>query len=332
MQGNVLGQNNLISKSSKDINFFPYKYIEKDISGIYSTGDNVREISDILNYVGIDWTAKGKGDVVYGIYRLSSTSYLAEFNLKTLQVNAKKLTNFSWDSTNMRHLYLDNNFLYITYRGEYSKSSSRIYKINLQTLESEYTQISTEIDYYFTELSVKYGNYIVPSFTNQSKFYMLKQTTNGYEFKQYYTPSGVPDDGFLVLSNHVYTFKEISDDGGYYYDLGLIDEIYNETNTITGPFYIFGSTFNSLVTTLKNGVANLSSKQNIIRGEPRGATNNTIFKIHIKNNFCLLQPIFSEEDPNISTHMNFQCYCNEDASIIYTGRYQNKIGLLIADK
>ena len=42
MQGNVLGQNNLISKSSKDINFFTYKYIEKDISGIYSTGDDVR--------------------------------------------------------------------------------------------------------------------------------------------------------------------------------------------------------------------------------------------------------------------------------------------------
>ena len=331
MQGNVLGQNNLISKSSKDINFFPYKYIEKDISGIYSTGDDVREISDILSYVK-HWTPEGKGDVVYGIYSLSSTSYLAEFNLKTLQVNAKKLTNFSWDSEYMRHLYLDNNFLYITYWGGFSSSYSRIYKINLQTLESEHTQISTEIDYHFSDLSVKYGNYIVPSFTEHFEFYMLKQTTNGYEFKQYNIPSGVPSDGFLVLSNHVYTFMKISDDGGYYYDLGLIDEIYNETNTITGPFYIFGTTFDSLVSTLKEGVVNLSSKQNIVAGNPLSVSNTTIFKIHIKNNFCLLQPIFCEANPNISKYMDFQCYCNEDTSIIYKGRNQNKIGLLIADK
>lgn len=340
MQGNVLGQNNLISKSSKDINFFPYKYIEKDISGIYSTGDDVREISDILSNVN-RWTPSGKENTIYGLYR----SYLVEFDLKTLQVNVKKLTNFSW-GTHDANVYLDKNYIYVTGSPQYSPDFYTIVKINLQTLEVErMTATINESGLSTPYINFKYKDYHVATqiYSNNTFPYIIfKETPNGLEYKTFEFRLGDSGgwwvDGIILGSDYnVYAFKNatfnsINKTYYYYYNLGSIEEIYNETNTITGPFCITGSLCDAAIKTLCTERLHYNILNNIICDSSRSSNIGSIIKFILKNDYCIIQPIFCEANPNISTYMNFQCYCNEDASIIYTGRYQNKIGLLIADK
>ncbi len=340
MQGNVLGQNNLISKSSKDINFFPYKYIEKDISGIYSTGDDVREISDILSYVK-RWTPSGKENTIYGLYN----SYLVEFDLKTLQVNVKKLTNFSWGTSDAyANAYLDKNYIYVTRSPEYSPDFYTIVKINLQTLEVErMTATINESGWSTPYINFKYKDYHVATQiydNNTSPYIIFKETPNGLEYKTFEFDLGDSGlwwvNGIILGSDYnVYVFDEATFDSRnktyYYYNLGSIEEIYNETNTITGPFCITGSFCNTAIQTLCTEYLHYNILNNIIYDDS-GSNIGSIIKFILKNDYCIIQPIFCEANPNISTYMNFQCYCNEDASIIYTGRYQNKIGLLIADK
>lgn len=337
MQGNVLGQNNLISKSSKDINFFTYKYIEKDISGIYSTGDDVREISDILSYVK-QWTPSGKENTIYGFYN----SYLVEFDLKTLQVNVKKLTNFSWD-THYANAYLDKNYIYVTKSVEYSPDFYTIVKINLQTLEVErMTTTINESGLSTPYINFKYKDYHVATqiYSNKTDPYIIfKETPNGLEYKTFEFDLGDSSvlwvDGIILGSDYnVYGFKVVTFDSRnktyYYYNLGSIEEIYNETNTITGPFCITGRICDTVIQTLCTEYLHYNILNNIMYDYTSYI--DSIIKFILKNDYCIIQPIFCEANPNISNYMNFQCYCNEDASIIYTGRYQNKIGLLIADK
>lgn len=336
MQGNVLGQNNLISKSSKDINFFPYKYIEKDISGIYSTGDDVREISDILSYVK-HWTPSGKENTIYGFYN----SYLVEFDLKTLQVNVKKLTNFSWD-THDANAYLDKNYIYVIENAQYSPDLYTIVKINLQTLEVErMTTTINESGFSMPYINFKYKDYHVATqiYSNTTDPYIIfKETPNGLEYKTFKFNLGDSVwwvDGIILGSDYnVYVFDEATFDSRnktyYYYNLGSIEEIYNETNTITGPFCITGSLCDTTIQTLCTKYLQYNILNNIMYHHTSYI--DSIIKFILKNDYCIIQPIFCEANPNISNYMNFQCYCNEDASIIYTGRYQNKIGLLIADK
>lgn len=336
MQGNVLGQNNLISKSSKDINFFTYKYIEKDISGIYSTGDDVREISDILSYVK-QWTPSGKENTIYGFYN----SYLVEFDLKTLQVNVKKLTNFSWD-THDTNTYLDKNYIYVTRNAQYDPDFYTIVKINLQTLEVErMTTTINESGFSTPYINFKYKDYHVATqiYSNVTDPYIIfKEIPNGLEYKTFEFNLGDPAwwvDGIILGSDYnVYVFDEATFDSRnktyYYYNLGSIEEIYNETNTITGPFCITGRICDTVIQTLCTEYLHYNILNNIMYDYTSYI--DSIIKFILKNDYCIIQPIFCEANPNISKYMNFQCYCNEDASIIYTGRYQNKIGLLIADK
>ena len=214
MQGNVLGQNNLISKSSKDINFFTYKYIEKDISGIYSTGDDVREISDILSYVK-HWTPSGKENTIYGFYN----SYLVEFDLKTLQVNVKKLTNFSW-GTNDANVYLDKNYIYVTKYAQYSPDFYTIVKINLQTLEVErMTATINESSFSTPYINFKYKDYHVATqiYSNSTDPYIIfKETPNGLEYKTFefrLGDSALWVDGIILGSDYnVYGFEEVTFD------------------------------------------------------------------------------------------------------------------------
>ena len=190
-------------------------------------------------------------------------------------------------------------------------------------------------------INFKYKDYHVATqiYSNNTYPYIIfKETPNGLECKTFIFDLNDSStwwvNGIILGSDYnVYVFDEKTFDSRnktyYYYNLGSIEEIYNETNTITGPFCITGSFCDTAIQTLCTEYLHYNILNNIIYDS---SNISSIIKFILKNDYCIIQPIFCEANPNISTYMNFQCYCNEDASIIYTGRYQNKIGLLIADK